>query len=165
MRCSFYLPKGQLQYGRRDRSHWCERIDRFAFASASARKCSLQRCFPEYGWKIIASSPALVALHSSFPILFWTIKMFKVVMVLKRSGIGRCDFIVRDITTLTIMVVAAEHIRTLNKYEKAILLALERGMKRYAWVPLEQIQTATKLSESEINYRLVPPDRVGNGPV
>jgi RIO kinase 2 len=52
------------------------------------------------------------------------------------------------------MVVAAERIRTLNKYEKSILLALERGMKRYAWVPLEQIKLATKLSESEVNYRL-----------
>ncbi|MFA6332897.1 MAG: RIO1 family regulatory kinase/ATPase [Methanoregula sp.] len=52
------------------------------------------------------------------------------------------------------MGVAAEHIRTLNKYEKSILLALERGMKRYAWVPLEYLKTATKLSESEINYRL-----------
>ena len=52
------------------------------------------------------------------------------------------------------MVVAAEHIRSLNKYEKAILLALERGMKRYAWVPLEHLKTSTKLSESEINYRL-----------
>ena len=52
------------------------------------------------------------------------------------------------------MVVAAEHIRTLNKYEKSILNALERGMKRYAWVPLEQIKIATKLSESEVNYRL-----------
>ena len=52
------------------------------------------------------------------------------------------------------MGVAAEHIRTLNKYEKTILLALEKGMKRYAWVPLEQLKTTTKLSESEINYRL-----------
>lgn len=52
------------------------------------------------------------------------------------------------------MVVAAERIRTLNKYEKSILNALERGMKRYAWVPLEHIQSATKLSESEVNYRL-----------
>ncbi|NMB79250.1 MAG: serine/threonine protein phosphatase [Methanomicrobiales archaeon] len=52
------------------------------------------------------------------------------------------------------MPVSAEHIRTLNKYEKAILLALERGMKKYAWVPLEQLKTLTKLSESEINYRL-----------
>jgi RIO kinase 2 len=52
------------------------------------------------------------------------------------------------------MSVAAEHIRTLNKYEKSILNALERGMKRCAWMPLEQIKQATKLSESEINYRL-----------
>jgi RIO kinase 2 len=52
------------------------------------------------------------------------------------------------------MVVAAERIRSLNKYEKTILLALERGMKRYSWVPLELLKTATKLSESEINYRL-----------
>lgn len=52
------------------------------------------------------------------------------------------------------MVVAAEQIRNLNKYERTILLALERGMKRYSWVPLEHIRTATKLSESEVNYRL-----------
>ena len=52
------------------------------------------------------------------------------------------------------MVVAADRIRSLNKYEKTILLALERGMKRYSWVPLEQLKMATKLSESEINYRL-----------
>jgi len=52
------------------------------------------------------------------------------------------------------MVVAADRIRSLNKYEKTILLALERGMKRYAWVPLEHLKTATKLSESEVNYRL-----------
>jgi len=52
------------------------------------------------------------------------------------------------------MVVAAEQIRNLNKYERSILLALERGMKRYSWVPLEHIRAATKLSESEVNYRL-----------
>jgi len=52
------------------------------------------------------------------------------------------------------MVVAAERIRTLNKYEKSILITLERGMKRYAWVPLDQIKVATGLSESEITYRL-----------
>ncbi|HEX3001718.1 MAG TPA: RIO1 family regulatory kinase/ATPase [Methanoregula sp.] len=52
------------------------------------------------------------------------------------------------------MVVAAEQIRNLNKYEKSILLALERGMKRYSWVPLEHLKMATKLSESEVNYRL-----------
>jgi RIO kinase 2 len=63
-------------------------------------------------------------------------------------------FIVCHITTLTIMAVAAEHIRTLNKYEKTLLLALERGMKRYSWVPLEQLKTTTGLAESEISYRL-----------
>jgi len=52
------------------------------------------------------------------------------------------------------MAVAAEHIRTLNKYEKNILAALERWMKQYAWVPLDQIKLTTKLSESEVNYRL-----------
>lgn len=52
------------------------------------------------------------------------------------------------------MNVAADRIRSLHKYEKTILLALERGMKRYSWVPLEQLKTGTKLSESEINYRL-----------
>jgi RIO kinase 2 len=52
------------------------------------------------------------------------------------------------------MGVAAEQIRSLHKYEKTILLALERGMKRYAWVPIEQLKTTTKLAESEINYRL-----------
>ncbi|PKL66109.1 MAG: serine/threonine protein phosphatase [Methanomicrobiales archaeon HGW-Methanomicrobiales-3] len=52
------------------------------------------------------------------------------------------------------MGVAAEQIRSLHKYEKTILLALERGMKRYAWVPLEQLRTTTNLAESEITYRL-----------
>jgi RIO kinase 2 len=52
------------------------------------------------------------------------------------------------------MVVAADRIRSLNKYEKTILLALERGMKRYSWVPMEMLKTTTKLSESEINYRI-----------
>lgn len=64
------------------------------------------------------------------------------------------DFILSHITTLSNMVVAAEQIRNLNKYERAILIALERGMKRYSWVPLEHIRTTTKLSESEVNYRL-----------
>lgn len=52
------------------------------------------------------------------------------------------------------MVVAAEQIRNLNKYERSILLALERAMKRYSWVPLEHLRATTKLSESEVNYRL-----------
>jgi len=67
---------------------------------------------------------------------------------------GAHDFIVCHITTLVPMVVAPEQIRSLHKYEKAILIALERFMKRYEWVPLENLQQATGLSESEVNYRL-----------
>ena len=52
------------------------------------------------------------------------------------------------------MAVAAEHIRSLHKYEKEILAALERLMKRYEWVPLDQLQLTSGLSESEVNYRL-----------
>jgi RIO kinase 2 len=52
------------------------------------------------------------------------------------------------------MVVAPERIRSLHKYEKSILSALERSMRRYAWVPLEQIRVSTGLSESEVNYRI-----------
>jgi len=52
------------------------------------------------------------------------------------------------------MVVSPERIRSLHKYEKAILAALERQMKRYEWVPLDSLQQATGLSESEVNYRL-----------
>jgi RIO kinase 2 len=63
-------------------------------------------------------------------------------------------FIVSRATTVTIMAVSAEHIRTLHKYEKTILAVLERQMSRYAWVPMEQLLTSTGFSESEINYRL-----------
>ena len=52
------------------------------------------------------------------------------------------------------MVVSPERIRGLHKYEKAILVALERYMKRYEWVPLDSLMQATELSESEVNYRL-----------
>ncbi len=52
------------------------------------------------------------------------------------------------------MVVSPERIRSLHKYEKAILIALERQMKRYEWVPLESLEQATGLSGSEVNYRL-----------
>ena len=73
---------------------------------------------------------------------------------LSRPCVQTCDFIACHITTLVNMVVAADRIRLLNRYERTILLALERGMKRYSWVPLEHLKAATKLSESEVNYRL-----------
>jgi RIO kinase 2 len=52
------------------------------------------------------------------------------------------------------MPIPAEHIRTLHKYELRILSVLERLMKRYAWVPLEEIRHAAALSESETSYRI-----------
>ena len=79
--------------------------------------------------------------------------MFKVVIKCSTADI-RSDFIVCHITTVATMVVSPERIRTLHKYEKAILASLERLMKRYEWVPLETIQQATGLSESEVNYRI-----------
>jgi RIO kinase 2 len=52
------------------------------------------------------------------------------------------------------MPVSAEHIRSLHRYELRILSAIERWMKRYSWVPLEQIKDTVGLSESEITFRL-----------
>ncbi len=52
------------------------------------------------------------------------------------------------------MPVPAEHVRSLHAYELRILLALERLMRRYQWVPLEVLRPATGFSESELAYRL-----------
>ncbi|MCK8519114.1 serine/threonine-protein kinase RIO2 [Methanoculleus sp. 7T] len=52
------------------------------------------------------------------------------------------------------MPVPAEYVRSLHAYELRILLALERLMRRYQWVPLEELKSATKFSESELSYRL-----------
>ena len=52
------------------------------------------------------------------------------------------------------MPVPAEYVRTLHAYELRILLALERLMRRYQWVPLETLRSATGFSESELSYRL-----------
>jgi RIO kinase 2 len=52
------------------------------------------------------------------------------------------------------MPVSADHIRSLHRYELRILTAIERWMKRYAWVPLEQIKDSVGLSESETSFRL-----------
>ena len=52
------------------------------------------------------------------------------------------------------MPVPAEYVRSLHAYELRILLALERLMRRYQWVPLEELKSATKFSESELYYRL-----------
>lgn len=52
------------------------------------------------------------------------------------------------------MPISADQIRNLHKYEIRILVALERLMKRYRWVPLDQVKKTMGLSESEISYRL-----------
>jgi RIO kinase 2 len=52
------------------------------------------------------------------------------------------------------MAISADQIRDLHTYEIRILLVLERLMRRYRWVPLENIKKALGLSESEVNYRL-----------
>jgi len=52
------------------------------------------------------------------------------------------------------MPVPAEYVRSLHAYELRILLALERLMRRYQWVPLEVLRPATGFSESELSYRL-----------
>jgi len=43
------------------------------------------------------------------------------------------------------MPVAAEHVRSLHRYELRILSVIERWMKRYSWVPLEQIKNSVGL--------------------
>jgi RIO kinase 2 len=52
------------------------------------------------------------------------------------------------------MVVSADNIRTLHKYEIGILRTLERLMSRYEWVPLDVIKRTMGLSESEVMFRL-----------
>lgn len=52
------------------------------------------------------------------------------------------------------MPISADQIRNLHRYEIRILVALERLMKRYRWVPLDLIKKTMGLSESEIAYRL-----------
>ena len=52
------------------------------------------------------------------------------------------------------MGISADHIRKLHKYEIRILVALERLMKRYQWVPLDILTRTVRLSESEVSYRL-----------
>jgi RIO kinase 2 len=52
------------------------------------------------------------------------------------------------------MPVPAEYVRSLHAYELRILLALERLMRRYQWVPLDVLKSTTRFSESELSYRL-----------
>ncbi len=52
------------------------------------------------------------------------------------------------------MVLSADDVRSLHRSERKILLALERLMKRYQWVPLDLLKRDLGLSLSEVTYRL-----------
>jgi RIO kinase 2 len=52
------------------------------------------------------------------------------------------------------MPVSPERVRALHKYDLRVLLSLERLMQRYEWVPLDVLKASTKLSDSELEYRL-----------
>jgi RIO kinase 2 len=52
------------------------------------------------------------------------------------------------------MPVSAECVKTLHKYDIKILHTLERLMKRYRWVPVDELKAQTGFSEGEVNYRL-----------
>jgi len=51
------------------------------------------------------------------------------------------------------MTLSAEDIKNLHRYEIKILLALERMMKRYRWVPEDDLRAAVHLSKEELKYR------------
>ncbi|MBR1368830.1 serine/threonine protein phosphatase [Methanocalculus chunghsingensis] len=49
---------------------------------------------------------------------------------------------------------SADTVRDLHKFEYTILFAIERLMKRYAWVPFDDLKRVTRLSKNELEYRL-----------
>jgi RIO kinase 2 len=52
------------------------------------------------------------------------------------------------------MPISAENVRSLHKYDTRILMALERLMKRYRWVPEDALKKGSGLSAQELSYRL-----------
>jgi len=52
------------------------------------------------------------------------------------------------------MHLSADHIRALHKYELRILQSLEYLMSRFDWVPVEDLIHNTRLSASEVDYRV-----------
>lgn len=51
------------------------------------------------------------------------------------------------------MTLSADNIKGLHRYEIKILLALERMMRRYRWVPEDDLRAAVHLSKEELKYR------------
>lgn len=52
------------------------------------------------------------------------------------------------------MPLSAEVIRSLHPYDIRVLTAIERLMRRFEWVPLDELKAATRFSESELTYRI-----------
>lgn len=52
------------------------------------------------------------------------------------------------------MPLSADDIKNLHRYELRILHTIERMMKRYRWVPEDELRKAVKLSPQELKYRL-----------
>ncbi|TAJ45823.1 RIO1 family regulatory kinase/ATPase domain-containing protein [Methanofollis fontis] len=52
------------------------------------------------------------------------------------------------------MPLSPEYVRRLHKYDLRVLLALERLMQRYEWVPDDVLRAAARLSEKELAFRL-----------
>lgn len=52
------------------------------------------------------------------------------------------------------MHISADHVRALHKYELRILQSLEYLMGRYDWVPVEELIKNTRLSASEVDFRV-----------
>ena len=52
------------------------------------------------------------------------------------------------------MILSADLIRELHRYELKILRSIEYFMERYDWVPLEHIVRNTRLSLGEVEYRI-----------
>lgn len=52
------------------------------------------------------------------------------------------------------MPLSADVIRSLQPYDIRVLHALERLMRRFEWVPVDDLKGATRFSEKEVHYRL-----------
>jgi RIO kinase 2 len=52
------------------------------------------------------------------------------------------------------MPLSADVVRSLQPSDLRVMRALERLMSRYEWVPIDDLKSATRFSESELAYRL-----------
>lgn len=52
------------------------------------------------------------------------------------------------------MPLSAEVVRSLQPFDLRVLRAIERLMRRYEWVPLDDLKATTRFSDSELRYRI-----------